>query len=173
MRLAVSGLPGLAEMLVARVGGAWHAVADNAAADGVRSRAARIAGDASRVVRELPTDTEQAPEAVADSDDAELPTHLLFGARAIALDGAPLTVGAGSAQAPERYLLLEGSPPGVSGLHCELALANGQCLLTDHSRYGTFLNGNRINGSAALRAGDTIRVGTPGLELQLIRAETL
>ena len=61
----------------------------------------------------------------------------------------------------------------MSGIHCELAIDGAQCLITDHSRYGTFLNGNRINGSAALRAGDTIRVGTPGLELQLIRAETL
>ncbi|MEM6810055.1 MAG: FHA domain-containing protein [Pseudomonadota bacterium] len=173
MRMAVSGLPGLADMLVARVGGAWHAVADDAAATGARDRIRGKTGDTGRVLRELPTEDELAPEAAAGADDAELPTHVLLGARAVALSDAPLMLGAGSAQAPQRYLLLEGSPAGVSGLHCELALANGQCLLTDHSRYGTFLNGNRIKTSAALRAGDSIRVGTPGLELQLIRAEVL
>jgi hypothetical protein len=48
-------------------------------------------------------------------------------------------------------------------------LQNGQCLLQDHSRYGTFLNGHRINNSAVLQAGDTIRVGSPGYEFLLIR----
>ncbi len=39
------------------------------------------------------------------------------------------------------------------------------------SRYGTFLNGHRIDGSAVLQSGDLLRIGTPGFELRLISAE--
>lgn len=173
MRFAVSALPGFAELLTARVGGQYYAVDDDASARGARDRLAGRTLDAGRVIRDLPSDGEVAAPAPRARVDDALPSHLLFGARAIALDASPLTIGAGSNDAPARYLLIEGSPAGVSGIHCELAIDGTQCLIIDHSRYGTFLNGNRISGSAALRAGDTIRIGTPGLELQLIRAEAL
>ena len=61
--------------------------------------------------------------------------------------------------------------PGVSRRHCVVSRENGQCVVTDFSRYGTFLNGHRIDGSAVLQTGDSIRVGTPGFELRLISAE--
>ena len=62
--------------------------------------------------------------------------------------------------------------PGVSRQHCTLQLENGQCIVRDHSRYGTFLNGHRIDGSAVLQVGDLVRLGTPGYELRLITTET-
>ena len=61
--------------------------------------------------------------------------------------------------------------PGVSRRHCAVSQENGQCVVTDYSRYGTFLNGHRIDGSAVLQSGDIIRIGTPGFELRLISAE--
>lgn len=173
MRFSVSALPGFAELLTARVGGRYYAIEDNAAATTVQGRLAGRTLDSTRVVRELPTEGEIAAPLTDHQDDDGLPTHVLLGARAIALDSVALMIGAGTSDTPARYLLVEGSPAGVSGSHCDVLIDAGQCLLTDHSRYGTFLNGNRINGTAALRAGDTIRIGTPGLELQLIRAETL
>ena len=48
---------------------------------------------------------------------------------------------------------------------------NGQCVLEDHSRYGTFLNGHRIDGSTVLQVGDTVRVGSPGYEFQMITTD--
>ena len=72
----------------------------------------------------------------------------------------------------ERWLDLQQDMPGVSRRHCVVSNDNGQCVVTDHSRYGTFLNGHRIDGSAVLQAGDLLRVGTPGYEFQLITAET-
>jgi len=50
---------------------------------------------------------------------------------------------------------------------------NGQCIVRDFSRYGTFLNGHRIDGSAVLQIGDSLRLGTPGFELRLITAEKI
>jgi len=62
--------------------------------------------------------------------------------------------------------------PGVSRRHCSLANKNGQCVLEDHSRYGTFLNGHRIDGSSVLQAGDAMRIGSPGFEFKLITTDT-
>jgi len=59
--------------------------------------------------------------------------------------------------------------PGVSRRHCLLRRENGQCIVEDLSRYGTWLNGSRIDRSAVLQAGDSLRVGTPGQEFRLIR----
>ena len=61
--------------------------------------------------------------------------------------------------------------PGVSRRHCSLTRQNGQCVVEDFSRYGTFLNGHRIDGSAVLAIGDQVRIGTPGFELRLITLE--
>ena len=60
---------------------------------------------------------------------------------------------------------------GVSRRHCSLVQKNGQCIVQDFSRYGTFLNGHRIDDSAVLQVGDLIRLGTPGYELRLIMTE--
>ena len=30
------------------------------------------------------------------------------------------------------------------------------------------INGNRINGSSVLKVGDSVRIGTPGVHLELI-----
>ena len=58
---------------------------------------------------------------------------------------------------------------GVSRRHCVLRRENGQYIVEDLSRYGTWLNGSRIDRSAVLQAGDSLRVGTPGQEFRLIR----
>ncbi|HNP64470.1 MAG TPA: FHA domain-containing protein, partial [Woeseiaceae bacterium] len=71
----------------------------------------------------------------------------------------------------ERWLDLQQEMPGVSRRHCVVSAQNGQFIVTDHSRYGTFLNGHRIDGSAVLQTGDLIRIGTPGFELRLISVE--
>ena len=71
----------------------------------------------------------------------------------------------------ERWLDLQQEMRGVSRRHCVVSADNGQCILTDFSRYGTFLNGHRVDGTAVLQTGDLIRVGSPGFELRLIVAE--
>ncbi|MEM8547414.1 MAG: FHA domain-containing protein [Pseudomonadota bacterium] len=171
MRVSISGLPGLAELLAARSGGQYFAVADDAAAASVSSQIGSLGLEAGRVRREMAVTGVVHEAAAAAMHIADMPSHLLYGDRAFLLAEEALAVGSGTEQPPARYLLIEGSPAGVSGLHCELRLERGGCTVVDRSRYGTFLNGNRINGSAALQIGDTLRVGTPGRELLLIREE--
>ncbi|HEX7417054.1 MAG TPA: FHA domain-containing protein, partial [Steroidobacteraceae bacterium] len=66
-----------------------------------------------------------------------------------------------------RIVLPEGLA-AVSRSHCTLLREADAVVLVDHSRYGTFVNGERVAGRTVLRAGDTIRIGEPGVELALI-----
>jgi FHA domain len=97
------------------------------------------------------------------------PTHLVHRSRAYALRGRPLTLGSGAPQGG-RGLVLEAGP-GVSRLHCSLKLTNGGAVwLEDHSTYGTYVNEERISGRVELRMGDRLRIGSPGVECDLVRA---
>ena len=68
----------------------------------------------------------------------------------------------------ERWLDIGQETPGVSRRHCTVVQQDGRPVLIDTSTYGTFVDGVKIAGETELRAGQTIRVGTPGEELQAI-----
>lgn len=104
-----------------------------------------------------------------DARGAEAPTHLVHLGRAFALTPEPLVIGRGAQGA--RAVAIAGSTAGVSRAHCTLVRRGGDAVLEDHSTYGTFLNGERVQRRAQLAAGDRIRVGTPGVELELVRIE--
>jgi hypothetical protein len=95
----------------------------------------------------------------------------LLGNNAVPVGGAALALGTHASEG-ERWLDLGPDVPGVSRRHCDISTIDGQCVVTDRSRYGTFLNGHRIDGSAVLQTGDVLRVGTPGVELRMIYVET-
>ena len=123
------------------------------------------------LVRHLPWDQASLTVQAADTaGDGGRPTHLLFGHEALAVGREPLVLGTQAADG-ERWLDLRADMPGVSRRHCAVSEQNGRCVVTDYSRYGTFLNGHRIDGTAVLQPGDVLRIGTPGFELRLISAE--
>ena len=167
-------MPGLADILTARVGGELYVQEPGATARGLLARCGdmRPGQGAVSLVRKLPWD--QAPVA-APADNAPRhsgqPTHALFNDRAYAIDGEPLVLGTQTGGAT-RSIELQQDMPGVSRQHCALQQENGQCIIRDYSRYGTFLNGHRIEDSAVLQVGDLVRLGTPGYELRLITTET-
>jgi hypothetical protein len=164
-------MPGLAATLKARVGGEVFLLEPGATARGLAARCPEHRpGDVVSLVRHLPWDQSRTTIEVADEQAGAQPTHVLFGHRATAVGDSALVVGS-QPDGTENWLDLGQEMAGVSRRHCDIANANGQCVVTDHSRYGTFLNGHRIDGSAALQAGDVIRVGTPGVELRLIYVE--
>ena len=121
-------------------------------------------------MRHLPWDQARVSVDADGSDHGAQPTHVLLGDHATPVGSTALVLGSHPAEG-ERWLDLRQDMPGVSRRHCEIATVNGQCVVTDHSRYGTFLNGHRIDGSAALQSGDVLRVGTPGVELRMISVE--
>ena len=98
------------------------------------------------------------------------PTHLVFGSQAFRLGARALSIG--MELSPGDFgIQLSGRVTGVSRQHCSLHHENGRVVLTDHSRYGTHLNGHRIQTSAVLQAGDVISIGSPAREFVLV-AET-
>ncbi|NIA27237.1 MAG: FHA domain-containing protein [Desulfobulbaceae bacterium] len=167
-------LPGFADTLGARVGGELFMLESGATARGLLARCQAMTTDGATVnlVRQLPWDQSAIEIKVEEAvrDDAQ-PTHLLFDNIAYAIDAEPLTLGSQPTDG-ERCIDLQQSMPGVSRRHCSLQLENGQCVVRDFSRYGTFLNGHQIDSSAVLQVGDLIRLGTPGYELRLIATES-
>jgi hypothetical protein len=167
-------MPGLADILTARVGGELFVQEPGATARGLLARCGDMnpGQGAVSLVRKLPWD--QAPVAAA-ADSAPRhsgqPTHALFNNRAYEITGDALVLGTQSGGAG-RSIDLQQDMPGVSRQHCALQQENGQCIIRDQSRYGTFLNGHRIDGSAVLQIGDLVRLGTPGYEFRLITTET-
>jgi hypothetical protein len=101
------------------------------------------------------------------SQDEVVPTHVLYRTVAYPLSDRPLVIGSGGSQEKVDVRIV-GELAGVSREHCSLQRGGGGVILTDHSTYGTFVDGERVAGTAMLRLGQIIRVGTPGEELQLI-----
>lgn len=166
-------MPGLGDMLAARVGGQVFLLEAGATARGLinRCRDMSLAAGGVSLLRTLPWD--QAAISVQKSqrnDQGGRPTHVLFEHVAYEIDERPLNLGS-QPDSDGRWVDLQDRMPGVSRRHCVLQRENGQCVVRDFSRYGTFLNGHAIDGSAVLQVGDAIRVGTPGFELRLITTE--
>ena len=164
-------MPGLADTLRARVGGEVFVLEPGATGRGLARRWSeqRSAGKVT-LVRHLPWDQSRISVELDDAGGGALPTHVLLADLATSVGAEKLVLGTQPADG-ERWLDLGQDVPGASRQHCDIVVANGQCVVTDRSRYGTFLNGHRIDGSAALQSGDVIRVGTPGVELRMIRVE--
>ena len=167
-------MPGFADILGARVGGELFMLESGATARGLLARCQTMRNDGAAVslIRQLPWDQSAAEIKVEESvRDEGQPTHLLFDNIAYAIESEPLTLGSQSIDG-ERYIDVQQDMPGVSRRHCSLQLENGQCVVRDFSRFGTFLNGHNIDGSAVLQVGDLIRLGTPGYELRMIAMES-
>lgn len=153
-------------------------LAPGAAATGALAHAIEIRGDgealapdagvalANRLLAAPAIVPERRPD---DVRTTEAPTHLVYLGRAYALSSEPLVIGRGAQGA--RAVAVAGVSAGVSRAHCTLLRSGGEAVLEDHSTYGTFLNGERVQRRAQLAAGDRIRVGTPGVELELVRIE--
>ena len=102
------------------------------------------------------TSATQAPEREAS---ALQPTHVLFGERAFAIGEQPLV--AGSAVTEALRALPVPAAAGVSRSHCTFLIERGAVRLRDHSTYGTFINGQRVEGSFELAVGDRVTLGAP------------
>jgi len=94
------------------------------------------------------------------------PTHALWEGRAFALPtrGA-LEIGRSALEGGIR--LAEGLT-GVSRLHCSLRAEAGQVTLVPHSAQPTWLNDERVRERVRVLSGDRLRLGSPGVVIELI-----
>ena len=159
-------LPGLAERLGNLPGVDVIVLPDTAAAAGAADRAAEL-GPAEPPA--LVTALARARPAAARAQRGRAgpaATHVILEGRAHPIVEEPLVVGQGSG--PGRRIALTGAGAGISRTHCTLQRVGGRSLVRDHSRYGTFVNGARVEVEAELGAGDRLRVGSPGVVLELV-----
>lgn len=178
----LSSLPGLAASLARMERARLVALSPGAAVHGALARLEHFpaGGDAVILTRQLPfvgesiaveaSDVTPAHDVEPGRKDAdERATHVVWRGVAHALGERPLVVGSEAANGARAIALSD--MPGVSRRHCELRLLDDGALLTDLSRYGTFVNGSRAATETMLAPGDVLRIGTPGEELLLIRLE--
>jgi hypothetical protein len=95
------------------------------------------------------------------------PTHVLYRNLAYPISDRPLTFGRES-RPDGSWIRIRGEGAGVSRKHCSIMRRGEAVVLIDHSTYGTFVDEIRVSETTILQLGQTIRVGTPGEELQLI-----
>jgi hypothetical protein len=110
----------------------------------------------------------EAPAALAPMAPELTPTHVLHAGQAWPITGQPLVLGS-AVTGQRRVLALPPGTPGLSKSHCTLRAQEGVALVEDHSTYGTFVNDERVTGRLALKVGDVLRLGAPGVSLELIR----
>ncbi|HTU58088.1 MAG TPA: FHA domain-containing protein, partial [Polyangiales bacterium] len=129
------------------------------------------------LLRRLPAQPHESAVLFADRElierDAQRsqPTHILVGARTVTLGRQPLVVGRALAET-DSISLPEGLA-GVSRRHCTFVRERDAVVLIDHSRCGTFVNGERVTERVRVHAGDRVRLGEPGIELALIAVDAL
>jgi hypothetical protein len=119
---------------------------------------------------EMPADAWTVLQEAQRSEEVAPPTHVLYRGQAIALGTEPLVIGLAPTGAA-RVLQVVGATAGVSRVHCSLMRTAQGVTVIDHSRYGTWLNDEAVIGRAPLRAGDRLRLGRPGVTLELIASE--
>ena len=173
--LTVSELPGFREMLAEFAGCELFGVPAGfaAAATSLLDLPPRAASEPVRLLRRLPDVAQPALAELAVRESlggprsaAPAASHVVFGGRTFALAAEPLVVGR-MPHAGHAITLPEGLA-GVSRRHCTFLREGPEALLLDHSRFGTFVNGERVAERARVRAGDEVRIGDPGVTLTLI-----
>jgi hypothetical protein len=108
---------------------------------------------------------------IGASDDDRRPTHVLYEGRAYRLSNQAFYIGSELA-ASDYGAALDGGVSGISRKHCSIRVSDHGVEVVDHSRFGTRLNGHRIDGAAILQSGDVVSLGKPTREFLLITEVT-
>ena len=172
----VGALPGLLDRLRTLRDCVIQVLPRGAAALGALQYEAAIQrpADALALVYQLPTPRAASAGQLTDLESTPAPlrpTHVLFQGRAWRVSEQPLVVG-WSVESDRRALTLPASAPGVSRAHCTLVRRNGAVTIEDHSTYGSYVNDERVVGRTVLTVGDRVRLGAPGVTLELIQLVT-
>lgn len=134
--------------------------------------AVRRPADSLALVYQLPVprvENEETQAADFEATPPQLrPTHILFQGRAWSISDQPLTIG-WSVEGRKRAMTLPSALPGISRAHCTLVRRNGAVTVEDHSTYGSFVNDEKVSGRTTLTVGDRLRLGSPGITLELIQ----
>lgn len=95
------------------------------------------------------------------------PTHILFGYEIYKISESPIVIGTMPSD-ENRFIKIESDAPGISREHFSIFIKDDMCIIRDLSRYGTFLNKERIKNETVLQIGDSLSIGSPVKEFILI-----
>jgi hypothetical protein len=171
----LAAYPGMIEMLLELPGCDVFVLEAGAAARGLLARRGNLFSDGSTaetgcsVSTSLPFDQPPAEVAgpAASAELSRLPTHLLYAGVAYRLGTVPFRIGT-ELDKSDYGISVAPRHAGVSRQHCSIELSEGRVRLNDHSRFGTRLNGRKLEESAVLQTGDRVSVGDPDCNFQLI-----
>ena len=97
-------------------------------------------------------------------------THVVHGGTAYRVGARGVVVGRDK-DSERRTIIVPDNHSGVSRVHAEIQLRDGEIWLRDLSRYGTYVNEKKVAGEAVLHPGDVVRVGSPGIEVRAVIVE--
>jgi hypothetical protein len=165
-------MPGLVERLSTLRDCTLSLLPRGAAALGALAHQATIRrpADAVALVYQLPIARAEASAGLIEHDTTPVqlrPTHVLYQGRAWRISESPLAIG--WSPASERSLVLPSAAPGLSRSHCTVVRRNGSVLVEDRSTYGSYVNEERVVGQTVLTVGDRLRLGAPGVTLEMIQ----
>jgi hypothetical protein len=175
-----AGLPDLPEQMAEVADAEVVLLPPDAAVTGALDRRASIQSSGESValpfITRLPVrhDVQRSPSTAPSPSRARAPavkgcpTHLLHAGQAHSIDTRPFVLGV-AIPAGRRGLNLSGQTAGISRTHCSVYRRGERVWVEDHSTHGSFLNGQRVDGTAELVVGDRLRLGSPGIELRMIR----
>jgi hypothetical protein len=167
-------IPGISDALAAARFTAVFSIADGAAARAASLLpAANVAASGGvqylmrvPVFATAPDLEARVPLQLRDGSGAIAATHVIYNGRALSIPAGGLAIGRDPGDAAALRL-----PEGIAGLsrrHCTLRHDGARTQVVDHSSFGSFVDGVRVRGRALLTAGSVLRLGEPGIELQLV-----
>ncbi len=170
----LSRLPGCKEMLAGMKNVQLVELEPGAAAKGLPDLWNRLANESKKKSVLLYTSRPwqspsqaTSPTPSSEKTNATVPSHIMYRGIAYPITSEQLSIGLEDGP-KENHLQIQGQTTGVSSKHCTIELHDGEVVLTDFTGGETFVDEKSVDGSAALRIGQIIRIGTPGEQLQLI-----
>ncbi|MGI9308580.1 MAG: FHA domain-containing protein [Gammaproteobacteria bacterium] len=167
----LANFPGVLEALSSVAEAEVFVLDPGAAGRGAIARSQHLSngGAGFRLIKKLPWDQEALAFAKSDAsatDTDSAPSHILYQSKVYRLSDRAFSIGT---ELPAgEHGLVTASSQGISRRHCTLQLSENRVTVNDHSRFGTFLNGHRVDESAVLQAGDVLTVGAPPEEFRLL-----
>ena len=94
-------------------------------------------------------------------------THVLYQDVAHPISDKPLFIGRDN-YPDGKGIPIRTESSDVSQKHCTIQQNGDMIVLTDHSRQGTFVEGQRVDGNLVLELGQIVHLGSSGETIQLI-----
>jgi len=122
------------------------------------------------ICRALPYESENTVYIEKAGTQSFTPTHILYDHVAYEISDVPIYIGT-DVKTYDRFIKLDTNSPGVSRKHCSIHMQEGHCIFSDLSRYGSYLNDRKVKEETVLQKGDSLKIGSPSIEFNLISIE--